>query len=126
VGCTADYAFGSNPPYEFLGCDSKLIPVDEKQLKGSANPNCDVTRTAPGPIKAYVEKFEINGDVQIATPFGGETIAKNKWDDLAKTLPYTTGGEAGSNEIKAGNFVVFDKDDQGRFTTVYKPKPAGS
>ena len=107
----------------FLECDRKLIPVDEKQLKDSTHPNCDMGRYDPGPIKAYIKGFGTNGDVQIVTQFGGETIAKNKWDNLINTLAKTTGGEAGSSEIKAGDFAVFDKNDQGRFATMYKLAP---
>lgn len=105
----------------FLECDGRLIAVDEKQLKHSTHRNCDMGRYDPGPIEAYIKTFGTNGDVQIETQFGGETIAKGKWDDLVNTLARMTGGEG--NSIKAGDFAVIDKNAQGRFATMYKLAP---
>ena len=103
----------------FLECNRKLISVDEKQLKDSTHKDCGMKRYDPGPIQAYIKAFETNGDVQIFTQFGTETISKEKWDNLvAKSEPNTP-----SKEIKEGNSAVFIKNDQGRFDHIYVLAP---
>jgi hypothetical protein len=108
----------------FLQCDTSLILVDEKILKNSQYPDCNMGRGDPGILKAYIKAVTADGDYTVVTQFGSETITKSKWNQLLTADSLKNGTGDGFTDLTVGDFAAFEKNDKGTYATIFKLAPS--